>query len=417
MTLLCIVDPDREIHYQSILEDPLSEAWTVFYAECLEDVTRADICLVSDEYNSRAVSKALYAKRLGIPILHIVDGICEWRNIWENPRSQDPSIGMPLFQPMLADKVACLGPFQARLLESWGAYGKCEILGSPRLDVVLAEGRKRTSIQECERSKRRITVATARSAGFNTDQILMAKQSLEDINEWIRSQCPDLGSQVVWRPGDPAFLPHDPIGRVSLMNEETALEVLKSTDAFITTPSTIALEAMAMGIPTCVVDYTNSPRFLNAAWYISAFAHIGQELTSLLKPSERRMQFQRFLLHDQLRCDDFAAPRVAKLIVDMIDHARKSRENASTLAFPTLMVDQAQGVKNFSYPYRPDLLFPAHQVFQREDADVVKAENGHLYLAVSALESELRRVRSKASLVEFIKRTIRYSIRRAGRVS
>ncbi|HWF19594.1 MAG TPA: class I SAM-dependent methyltransferase, partial [Verrucomicrobiae bacterium] len=66
----------------------------------------------------------------GIPTLILADGILEYRNTWEHPKNEPGAI----FQPVLGHKIACLGRSQARILESWGNIGKCEIVGSPRFD-------------------------------------------------------------------------------------------------------------------------------------------------------------------------------------------------------------------------------------------------------------------------------------------
>ena len=93
-----------------------------------------DLAMISDEFYSLITNQLVRLREAGVPTLHVLDGIVEWRNTWENPRSATESDGMPLFQPILADKVACFGKAQARILESWGNLGKCEVVGAPRLD-------------------------------------------------------------------------------------------------------------------------------------------------------------------------------------------------------------------------------------------------------------------------------------------
>ena len=44
-----------------------------------------------------------------------------------------------IFQPVVGHKIACLGRSQARILESWGNVGKCEIVGAPRLDRLIGK--------------------------------------------------------------------------------------------------------------------------------------------------------------------------------------------------------------------------------------------------------------------------------------
>ena len=41
-------------------------------------------------------------------------------------------------KPLMGHKLACLGRAQARTVESWGGLGKCEIVGQPRFDEMMA---------------------------------------------------------------------------------------------------------------------------------------------------------------------------------------------------------------------------------------------------------------------------------------
>ena len=65
-----------------------------------------------------------------VPVLVLADGVLEYRNTWEHP-------GIPqgcIFQPVCGHKLACVGRGQARVIESWGNPGRCEVVGMPRLD-------------------------------------------------------------------------------------------------------------------------------------------------------------------------------------------------------------------------------------------------------------------------------------------
>src|SRR5262245_5064994 len=43
-----------------------------------------DLAMLSDEFHSDTAVLTCAARRAGIPTLHVVDGIIEWRNTWEN---------------------------------------------------------------------------------------------------------------------------------------------------------------------------------------------------------------------------------------------------------------------------------------------------------------------------------------------
>jgi hypothetical protein len=109
-----------------------------------------------------------------------MDGILEWRFIWAN---RDPTLGelsRPRYQPVLSHKVACIGRSQARLFESWGNLGRCEVMGLPRLDALL--GRRPRSRVPGEPF--RLLIATARMPAFTHGQLRLVEQSLRDMKEW-----------------------------------------------------------------------------------------------------------------------------------------------------------------------------------------------------------------------------------------
>src|ERR1700743_577037 len=88
------------------------------------------LVVVVDTYHEPRVTLLRRAVEQGIPTLVLADGILEYRNTWEHPQIVPGSI----FQPVLGDKIACLGQSQARVIESWGNTGKCEVVGFPKFD-------------------------------------------------------------------------------------------------------------------------------------------------------------------------------------------------------------------------------------------------------------------------------------------
>ena len=106
---------------------------------------------------------------------------------------------------------------------------------------------------------------------------------------------------------------------------EELVAILERVDAVITTPSTALLEAMLTVRPVAALDYHNVPRFVATAWTISAAEQIAPVLAELLDPAPRKMAFQEMCLRDSLECDEAAAPRVARLIREMVAAARALR--------------------------------------------------------------------------------------------
>src|SRR5690606_26291803 len=134
-----LIDGAFRPHYYHELRSHFEAEWIVPREphDALALAAVADLMLVSDEYYSEVSVVVTQLVRDGVPVLHVADGVVEWRNTWENPRSLTPDAGMPLFQPIVSHKMACLGRSQIRSLESWGNLGRCELVGVPRFDRLL----------------------------------------------------------------------------------------------------------------------------------------------------------------------------------------------------------------------------------------------------------------------------------------
>lgn len=289
-----------------------------------------DLVLVTSEWPPHIGAAVARYVRDGVPVLHLADGIVEWRQIWENPGMWS---GAPVHQPVLAHKIACLGRAQARVLESWGNLGRCEIAGSPRLDALLGRRPRRREPGDAFR----FLVCTAQLPGFSDEQRQAALAALKDLAHWFEKQ-DARAVEPVWRlqGGMDALL--------GVCNDATPAlaDLLLKVDAVVTTPSTLALEGMLQGVPVALLDYTNSPQYVRGAWSFTCSAHLDAGLASMMEAAPERMLFQDFVLHDELECRSAAAPRVARLAREMIEAGRRCRRDGSELELPPRVLPDPQ---------------------------------------------------------------------------
>lgn len=349
-----------------------------------------DLAIVSDEFDSATSSTLCVLIRGQVPTLHVVDGIVEWRNTWENPRSLKQERGMPLFQPVLAGKIACLGRSQVRLLESWGNVGKCEVVGAPRFDRL----RERRGMMPAGDGRFQVLVMTAKTAGFTPEQIARTKQSLLDVKAWFERH-PSLHGRDVWpiwriTGGLEEELGIDPEMRSGIT--ESLADTLRKVDAVITTPSTAMLESILQGVPVGLLDYNNCPHYVPAAWTISAQSHLDQVIPELMHPAASKMLYQDTILHDALECRTPALPRMVRLIDEMIRIGHECRARSELLRFPRrILQDEQDGHHLPEERFEFSKLFPNHPVFAEMDRVVLQAEIGHLRLELKRREEQLER--------------------------
>ena len=288
-----------------------------------------------------ALRKVLQQDR--VPVLILSDGIIEYRNVWEHPDLAEGS----MFQPVLGHKLACIGRGQARVIESWGNAGYCEVVGLPRLDQIDFAN----IAQPQSTGPFRVLVATATTPAFDQTQRDTVVESLKQLKDWF-SKNPVLpdgdGDQgrpieVVWRLSD--GLESDIGLEVAPGKNESAPDqrppigkAMESVDAVITTPSTMILESMLRKRPTAVLDFHNSPCYFSTPWTIKTADQIGFTIGELAAPPKHKMMFQEFVLQDQLEFLTPAKPRMLELVEAMVAAGVEARQSGNGIKLPARML-------------------------------------------------------------------------------
>jgi hypothetical protein len=389
-TIVLLDGASRPAHYANLRQQ--FEARYVLHHQPLESGMAAeqiDLAMVSDEFHSLITNQLVKLRTAGVPVLHVVDGITEWRNTWENPRSARQEDGMPLFQPILSDKIACFGRAQARILESWGNLGKCEIVGAPRLDHLLGRQPRRRGDQE----PARLLIMTARTPGFTPQQVERCCQSLVDLYGAIERFNRDTHKphlEPVWRVADEAQERLKREYGLKVSTNGTLSDVLETVDAVVTTPSTVMLESMLQGVPVALLDYHNCPHYVPAAWTITTREHMPQVLSELVRPPVAKLVWQDTILHDNLECRTPATPRLVQLVEQMVDRCRQCRRDGVAVTFPgRLLPDDLAGHHLPEERYDLRRLYPEHPVFSQLELAETQAALGHAHRQLRLLAQEL----------------------------
>ncbi len=256
------------------------------------------LILLSREWTEEWRLVAAGARRLGIPVVYVMDGVIEWSYVWNN-LSHIRGHGTFL-QPLLASDLCVIGRHPARILSALGVGARAHVVGLPRLD---GYDRRRT-IEAGTRP--RILIATARTSGHDTEQQVMALRALRDLKEWFTSNpCAD----VIWRiAGDLA----EELG-VKVDLQGSLSDALGRSSALITFPSTCALEGMLKGMPVAQVDYRPLPSYVETGWFIRSADHIPNVVHELIHPPAARLAHQDACLVDELEPGD-ATERLVEVI-------------------------------------------------------------------------------------------------------
>ena len=365
-------------------------------------VTRpGDLAIVHSEHfeaNRRAVG---VLKKNRVATLYLVDGILEWRNSWEN-RAEEPACPFTM-RPVLADKVACIGPSQARVLDSWGNSHKTEVVGIPRFDL-LPPPQKSLDVKREDARQRpfRLLVMTAKTPGFTDQQLESVRLGLQALKNWLAARRrsstdrADREIEVVWRLT--AGLDSE-LGVANQLQDLSGADLsstLQQVDAVISTHSTAMLEAMRLGLPVAALDYHNCPNYLPTAWNIRCDEDLEGVVIELLNPAPRKLFFQDTMLADALFedvVDETATDRLEKLVITMLQIAADQRAGTVALKFPPkLLADRATIPCQFPlaqvFPDVPEFLNHNTEELQAELAHT-RREIEHLLRVQAQLQSEL----------------------------
>jgi uncharacterized coiled-coil protein SlyX len=312
-----------------------------------------------------------------VPILILCDGILEYRNTWQHPDLVDGSI----FQPVCGHKLACIGRGQARVIESWGNVGKCEVVGLPRLDAELAA--QAPPVQTA--GPFRLMIATANTPAFNDQQRQTVVKSLSAIKSRLEASPMIDGRQiqVTWRLSD-GLGSELGVGSEDIENLPPISDVMNEVDAVITTPSTMYLESVLKNRPTAVLDFHNSPQYVTPAWPISHDQQFDEVLAELANPPAHKMLFQASVLRDQLECQSAAAPRMIELIEAMVAERQRSLDELKPLQFPNrILADPQFGFASVPAEFELESLYADNNVFANQELHRIQIE---LTAAIQRLE-------------------------------
>lgn len=360
------------------------------------DETRPDLVLCVNDWPDEVAACLDAAREARIPSLVLQDGILEWRCQYENPLFGAGG-GAPQHQPVLADKIACLGPQSARHIAAWGNADRVETTGMPRLDYLLSR-----AFPPPRRPGNRLLVMTAKNPGFTPEQRAVTLRSLRDVKSALEGRN-DL--EVTWRVGRSLAETLGVETRFEAAASEELVAILERVDAVVTTPSTALLEAMLCGRPVAALDYHNVPRFAPTAWTISAAEQIAPVLAELFAPPAAKTAFQGMCLSDSLECGAPAAPRVARLIREMVAAARALPSAAPWRLPANLLGGPAAAVP--AAPPALEELYPGQEIFADRDVRGLQIRLARAQKENERLRRTLRERGVVAGVREFGKRLLK----------
>ena len=297
--------PARHHHYIALVEQPGIE-WAGVVAPPWEEslAGKVDALVVSCEYfwvNRLAIAAC---QRLGIPTYHVLDGILEWRNLFENPRTTVAENGAPLYRPLISDHTFAMGEIQ-RLTLQWLGNANVHAFGLPRFDALPVKPCRVGPVEE----RPKVLIATANTPWFSEEQ---KARFCEEFGRLVDLLRPRRDLAIEWRVAEPVAVEFG----LANSTQQPSTEALQSAAALITTPSSLAIEAMRLGVPTLVFDPYACPILNPSAWHATSASTVLHLLPSILNPDAERAGLQNAIR-------DFSTPKetcAAKKIAEFLCH-------------------------------------------------------------------------------------------------
>jgi len=330
-----------------------------------------------------------------IPSLLLADGILEWNNIWYSSTKPDVTPGSN-YQPILANKMSCLGRSQARLLEAWGNKNKCEIIGSPRFDKYLKVKKRKRDITK----PFRILIATAKTPAFDKQHLNLVMKSLKDIKTWLQTnqQINNIKIEPVWRLTQELHLKLNVKNNLANLLNNELLTTLKNVDAVITTPSSLMLEAFLLKLPVAIINYKNTPLLTPAVWEITSRSHIKDIILELISPSAKKMLLQETILNDSLECSSPSWKRLYLLIKKM--HSLFNKQKNKKIKFPKKLLPYPDTEKVEEKHFDLAKYYPNNNIFNLHNHLLLQQKTLHYQRLASQQENKLKKFLTKEKLFD-----------------
>lgn len=289
MNKIVVLAPDRDQYFEPIR--PFLNFEMVYVREYNLDEVLANnpavVVFVAD-WILPLEKIAISLQDRDIPTILLMDGTIEWEHLFENPKWSYGNNPSPFF-PVICDKIFVPGYSTYRFLEFLGNRGKCEIVGQPRFDVYAAHSKIIVKSEE-----KILGIMSGNTPGYTDSQINNSVELFENIFEF----CQDQGIKVAWRLRK-GF--HEKIKYPIVNDSSPSLgKFLEKVDAIICQPSTAAYEAMILGVPVALADYSIAPNYMTAAWFIHAKNQIEQVIQELFKPSDLKLILQKHILEETI---------------------------------------------------------------------------------------------------------------------
>jgi len=211
-----------------------------------DQLDHADLILHPDGVNHNATNLLIQTREASKPLVLLMDGVLEYANTFLNPNA-----GPNFLRPAPGNLVLASGAHDTKVLQALGNHAIAT--GLPR----LAEFARCFKAKPTEPQSTTILIATANQPAFTPE----SKARLLATLDKIKAAAARRSITLRWRIAD------ELAAELKITNDPRGLaESIASSDAVLTTASTLAIESMIADRPTAIIHPHPWPLWIPAAW-------------------------------------------------------------------------------------------------------------------------------------------------------
>ena len=316
----------RELEGVALLQWPWS-ARAMDEAAAAISVLAPDVVLTYAEAGGWGRAIVLEARRRGVRSVGLQHGFIyrHWLNYQHEPDELEPrgsDAGFPA-----PDRTLLFDDYAAATLRGAGHFpvGRVAVTGNPGLDALVQRfGRRSTS--ERLQHRRAFGVDANERVAVLAAKFSEARPFLSGLASAVRAR-PMVRLIIKTHPAETADVYAEPFAQlrnVTVAPASTELaSVLMAADGIVTVNSTVAVDALVLGIPSLVIGLPNNlTPFVEAGVMLGASTNeaIGSQLETLLYDEEARRRLadaaERFTTAHGMASDGRAAERAAEAVLN-----------------------------------------------------------------------------------------------------
>lgn len=275
-------------------------------------------CLLTVHSIDEKLMRTLRGLQGTVPTVTLQDGIVEYSHCCMKDKS------FHRYRPVATDVLLVFGERTKRIITYRSADSTVIVTGSPRFDDYHRYRGAPPAKDEP------LLVTTANTPWYDkgskkafSNIFIDLLKTLADMKLTFRLRLPDKVKKELYFSSPYSFnklLKSKFLHGIS-SKDTPLIDDIVASSAVITTPSTVALEAMILDRPTAILQTAHYPMFLESAFHLATRESLRPVLTSLVSDDDDftdRMNFQNVIRDENVIADGRATERVVDIIKDLV---------------------------------------------------------------------------------------------------